>query len=353
MKSNLKTVQRVKAFLANRVVAVSALVAAVAVMMGYVTMNLRVVTISDGNENHSIVSISTDSGLILKAAGLTVDEDDVVTAEWEFSKGEINVTRAVDVTVSVDGVTRTITLTEGTVADALKKAGVTLGKDDVLNTAADAKVTDDMTIVVDRVTYKERKETAVVPFGSTSCETEDYDKGETVVETEGVNGEMTKTYRDRYVNGELAESVLTEEKVTKAPVDEVIAIGTYVAPPPPPPAPTPVVGNAGATEDFTYSAVHYGNATAYTNDQGLAGDTTASGLAAQVGVVAVDPDVIPYGTRLYITTEDGSYVYGYCVAGDTGSFIYDGSGTIVDLFFNTLEECTEFGRRSVVVYVLD
>lgn len=346
MKSKQKTLQRVKAFLANRVVAVSALVAAVAVMMGYVTMNLRMVTISDGNENHSIVSISKDSGMILKAAGLTVEEDDVVTAQWEFSKGEINVTRAVDVTVSVDGVTRTITLTEGTVADALKKAGVTLGADDVLSVAADTKVSDDLKIVVDRVTYKERQETAVVPYGSTTYETDDYYEGETVVETEGVNGEMTKVYRDRYVNGEMVESTLVEEIVTTEPVDEVIAIGTYVEP-------APVVGNAGATADFTYSAVYYGNATAYTNDQGLAGDYTASGMPAQVGVVAVDPDVIPYGTRLYITTEDGSYVYGYCVAGDTGSFIYDGTGTIVDLFYDTVEECYEFGRRSVIVYVLD
>ena len=347
MKSNSKTLQRIKAFFANRVVAVSALVAAVAVMMGYVTLNLRMVTISDGTENHNIVSLTTDSGLILKAAGLTVEENDVVTAEWEFSKGEINVIRAVDVTVSVDGVTRTITLTEGTVADALKKAGVTLGADDILNVAADTKVSNDMKIVVDRVTYKERKETEVVPFGSTSYETEDYYEGETVVETEGVNGEKTKTYRDRFVNGELAESTLVEEAVTVAPVDEVIAIGTYVEPA------APVFGAAGSTADFTYSAVYYGNATAYTNDQGLAGEWTASGLPAQVGVVAVDPDVIPYGTRLYITTEDGSYVYGYCIAGDTGSFIYDGTGTIVDLFFNTVGECYEFGRRSVIVYVLD
>ena len=249
MKSNLQTVQRIKEFFANRVVAVSAMVAAVAVLMGYVTMNLRTVTISDGNENHSIVSISTDSGLILKAAGLSVDENDVVTAEWEFSKGEINVTRAVDVTVSVDGVTRTITLTDGTVADALKKAGVTLGKDDVLNVKADAKVTENMTIKVDRVTYKERKETAVVPFGSTSYETDDYYAGETVVETEGVNGEKTMVYRDRYVNGELMESVLASETVTVAPVEEVIAVGTYVKPA------APVSGNAGATADFTYSAV--------------------------------------------------------------------------------------------------
>ncbi len=349
MKSNLKTLQRVKAVLSNRVVAVSALVAAVAVMMGYVTMNLRTVTISDGNESHSIVSMSTDSGVILKAAGLTVEENDVVTAEWEFSKGEINVTRVVDVTVSVDGVTRTITLTEGTVADALKKAGVTLGVDDELSVAADTKVTEDMKIIVNRVTYKERTETETIPYASSSYETDDYNEGETVVETEGVNGKMKKVFRDRYVNGELESSTLTEEKVTKEAVDEVIAIGTYVEPEPV----VPVAGTAGSTEDFSYSAVYYGNATAYTNDQGYAGEWTASGLPAQVGVVAVDPDVIPYGTRLYITTEDGSYDYGYCIAGDTGSFITDGTGTIVDLFYDTVEECYQFGRRSVVIYVLD
>ena len=348
MKSKKQTVQRVKTFLSHRVVAVSALVAAVALMMGYVTMNLRTVTISDGNESHSIVSLSTDSGVILKAAGLTLDEGDVVTAEWEFSKGEINVMRAVNVTVSVDGVTRTITLTEGTVADALKKAGVSLGEDDVINVEADAEVTEDLKIVVDRVTFEERTETEAVPYESTTYETDDYYEGETVVETEGVDGELTKVYRDRYVNGELVESTLEDEYVSVEAVDEVIAVGTYVEP-----APAPVLGNAGSTEDFTYSAVYYGNATAYTNDQGLAGEWTASGLPAQFGVVAVDPDVIPYGTRLYITTEDGSYVYGYCVAGDTGSFIYDGTGTIVDLFFDTVGECYEFGRRSVIVYVLD
>ena len=346
MKSNLKTLQRIKAMLSNRVVAVSALVAAVAVTMGYVTMNLRTVTISDGNENHNVVSISTNSGAVLKAAGLAVSEDDVVTAEWEFSKGEINVTRVVNVSVSVDGVTRTISLTEGTVADALKKAGVTLGENDELSVTADMPVTDDMSITVGRVTYQERSETEVVPYGSSSYETEDYLEGETVVETEGVNGEMTKVFRDRYVNGELVDSALVKETITKQPVDEVIAVGTYVEP-------EPVWGAAGSVEDFSYSAVFYGNATAYTNDQGLAGDWTASGMPAQVGVVAVDPDLIPYGTRLYIASEDGSYDYGYCIAGDTGSFIDDGTGTIVDLFYDTAEECYEFGRRSVAIYVLD
>ncbi len=344
MKSTKETLQKVKTFVSSRTVAVVALVLAVAILMGYVTLNLRTVTIYDGNQNHSILSMSTDSGVILKAAGLEIEEDDVVTAEWEFAAGSINVTRAVDVTVSVDGVTRTITMLDGTVADALKKAGVTLGEEDILSIPADAKVAEDVTVTVDRVTYEERKETAVLPYGSTSYNSSSYAKGKTVVEREGVNGEITKTYRDRLVNGEVVESTLVEEVVSKEAVDEVIAVGTYVA---------PLVSAGGSTADFTYSKVLHGKATAYTNENGLAGKYTSTGQVAQVGIVAVNPKIIPYGTRLFITTADGSYTYGYAVAGDTGGFIYSHPDTIVDLFMNTASECYQFGRREVVVYVLD
>ena len=68
-----------------------------------------------------------------------------------------------------------------------------------------------------------------------------------------------------------------------------------------------------------------------------------------MGTVAVDPKVIPLGTALYIVTDDGEYIYGYCIAEDTGGAV---KGNIVDLFFNTLAECYAFGRRNCTVYVL-
>lgn len=71
---------------------------------------------------------------------------------------------------------------------------------------------------------------------------------------------------------------------------------------------------------------------------------TSSGLKAGYGVVAVDPKVIPLGTRLYI---EG---YGYALAGDVGGAI---KGNRIDLCFATVDECYQFGRRDVVVYVLD
>ncbi|MGN0172405.1 MAG: G5 domain-containing protein [Acutalibacteraceae bacterium] len=345
------TAVKIKTVLRHRMVAMSALLAAIALMIGYVTVNMRLVSISDGEQNHRIMSMSTDSGAILRALGLEVEEEDVVTAEWQFARGEINVERAFDISVSVDGVKRVISMTEGTVADALKKAGVRLSKDDITSMPLDTVLTESAELTVDRVTYAERQELAAIPYSSASYESADLNKGETRVQTAGVNGEVTKTYRDRLVNGKVVESVQINETVSKEPVNEVVIVGTYEEPISAPA--DAVISGGGSTGSFTYSKVYTGSATAYTNENGLCGEYTASGMKAQRGVVAVDPNVIPYGTRLYITSVDGSFVYGYCVAGDTGGFVYNGTNTITDLFFDTLAECYAFGRRDVYVYVLD
>jgi cystine transport system substrate-binding protein len=73
-------------------------------------------------------------------------------------------------------------------------------------------------------------------------------------------------------------------------------------------------------------------------------DHTASGMKAQHGVVAVDPRVIPLGTRLNV---EG---YGNCIAGDTGSAI---KGNRIDLCFDTLAECNAYGMRKVRVEILN
>ncbi len=355
MKRKNLTLQAVKTFISRRIVAVSALVAAVALLAGYVSLNLRTVQIVDGDRTHSVRTLSTQSGVVMKAAGLTLEEGDAVTAEWEFNKGEIVIARGMDITVQVDGLTRKVTLTEGTVADALKKAGVTLGEHDLVSNDQTMALADGLSVSVDRVTYVERTETEAIAHGSSSYESSSYNKGNMVVEREGVDGVKTIVYRDRLVNGEVAETEKVSEEVTQEPVDEVIAIGTYVKPVvnTKPNTNTGAKPSAGTIAGYSYSKVLYGKGTAYTNENGLAGKYTSTGMLAQVGVVAVNPNVIPYGTKLYITTADGSITYGYCVAGDTGGFIYSHPDTIVDLFYNTAAECYAFGRRDVVVYVLD
>ena len=100
--------------------------------------------------------------------------------------------------------------------------------------------------------------------------------------------------------------------------------------------------------EVSYTKKLTGKGTAYTEEPG---SLTATGREVEVGVVAVDPDVIPYGSRLYIVSADGKTVYGYAIAADTGGALRSGK-VLVDLFYDTESQCKAFGRRDVIVYVL-
>ena len=86
-------------------------------------------------------------------------------------------------------------------------------------------------------------------------------------------------------------------------------------------------------------------ATAYTADSASAYPSgyTATGILAREGVVAVDPHVIPLGTRLFVPG------YGIAVAADTGGAIV---GKRIDLCMDRYGDAVQFGRRTVQVYVL-
>ena len=99
--------------------------------------------------------------------------------------------------------------------------------------------------------------------------------------------------------------------------------------------------------EYSFTKTITGTCTAYCIPNG----TTSIGMKAERGVIAVDPDIIPYGTRMYVASPDGKIVYGYGVAGDTGGACMDGD-IIADLCYDTLEECSIIGRREMVLYIL-
>ncbi len=90
-----------------------------------------------------------------------------------------------------------------------------------------------------------------------------------------------------------------------------------------------------------------GKSTAY-----YSGYITSTGTRPMQGTVAVDPREIPYGTKMYITSGDGSIVYGYAVAEDTGGFIYWEHGATVDLYMRTYADCCAWGWRDANIYIL-
>jgi len=80
-------------------------------------------------------------------------------------------------------------------------------------------------------------------------------------------------------------------------------------------------------------------ATAYTHT----GNPCATGIYPYKGVIAVDPNVIPLYSEVYV---EG---YGYAIALDTGRLI---KGYKIDLFFNTYDECIKFGVRKLKIKIL-
>lgn len=101
---------------------------------------------------------------------------------------------------------------------------------------------------------------------------------------------------------------------------------------------TTTVSRSG--EHVRYTKEYQMLATAYTHT----GNPTASGVWPQVGVAAVDTNVIPMGTRLYV---EG---YGYATALDRGGAI---KGHRIDLFMDTESQALQWGAQKVKVYIVD
>ena len=112
------------------------------------------------------------------------------------------------------------------------------------------------------------------------------------------------------------------------------------------PVAPPVTVNTVSTNhgDMTYASCLSMEASAYLPSDGNGAGITATGDIARRGIVAVDPDVIPLGTRVYIPG------YGTAVAADTGGAI---RGNKIDLCMESYGEAIDFGRRSVEVYILN
>lgn len=208
-----------------------------------------------------------------------------------------------------------------------------------------------LTVASDITYYDEVSETAA--FETIRVANPKLEKGSERVVQEGSNGVRTSVYEVVWSNGEQVSRQFVEELDSTA-VDKIVEYGTA----------SQEVSNAdqlasvkkntdgsgtlvfqsGATLDF--SAAKSMTATAYTAGHDGVGYSTATGTTVRVGTVAVDKNVIPLGTRMYIVTDDG-IVYGMAVAEDTGV-----RGNKVDLYHETYQQCINFGRRSCTVYIL-
>lgn len=285
---------------------------------------------------------------VLEKVGVTLGVNDVVEPaknEKVTDDTEITVTRRYEVAITADGETRELLAPSNTVAQTLEDQGVTLGPDDLVSVNLDERVCDGMQIVVSRVTYQEVTVTEEIPFETTTKKDASLDKGKTIVEVEGQVGSQSVVKRQKMVDGQLAEETVLSTTVLQEPVTKVVTVGAK------PKSGNAVVNGDGTLTDHNgntikYSKVITGRSSAYTG-----GGYTSTGKPAAVGLVAVNPKIIPYGTKMYIASPDGKTVYGYAIAADTGGGVKSGR-IVADLYYNTYNECMNFGVRNMSLYIL-
>lgn len=295
----------------------------------------------------------------IEQAGITLTGAELVEPSLEtklYPGCRVSVSADCGATITVDGKTENYNVTAGTVADMLGDLGIKLSEDDVVTPELDTVIYDGIIITVERIEYKEETTTEVIDYGFVSEETSSLVSGTSKIKRYGVEGEKTIVSRNKYIDGELAESVVISEEVTREPVDQIKLIGTGRAQSSvskPSQGGSSVSNKAGTFKDASGKTVTYkrkltGTSTAY---YAAEGSMTATGTPVYVGGVAVNPNVIPYGSKLYIVSSDGSRIYGYATAVDTGGALMSGS-VLVDVFYSTYNECMSWGRRNVTVYVL-
>lgn len=297
----------------------------------------------------------------LSAKGVVLSEDILVNLpEKTVLQNSMNVKlqTAYNVSLTADGATTELKTGDGTVSDAVAKAGVTLGENDEVSPSLETELYDGIQITVYRVEYVERTAQEAIKYTTQTVKSDELYLGISRVTQKGVNGSKTVVYSDKIVDGQLASSSVVSETVTKEAVPQIKTVGTKEKP-----AVTVAALKNGGTPiseltppssltlengvPTSYKRVVTGKAAAYSAS---AGAKTASGRTVKPGYIAVDPNQFPYGTELYIVSTDG-IVYGYCIAADTGGFVKKGKFT-VDLFMNTTAQCRQWGARDVIIYVL-
>ena len=334
-----------------RVAAIPLTLAIVLLLLSQTAFAQTTYVITDGSRVLVHTTFATDTEAILDEAGLELGADDTYTTQAGSGTAEIQINRSQSISINYYGEHMDVVSNGETVQQLLSRLNLSWGSDDTISAPLDARTFDGMELTLSRVVRTEQTYSVVLHHEVIYCSDASLPLGYEKVLTEGVDGEMICTAMVTYFNGTETDRTVVDQRVTKQPVNAVIAVGTAVEDPNTDfLSQIPVVSGNTITlptgEVLTFSDTMVCYATAYC-DKGL----TATGTQARVGAIAVDPDVIPYGTRMFIMSEDGEYIYGIATAEDCGSkeHIY---GSRIDLHMDTYAECRQFGARDCIVFFL-
>lgn len=292
------------------------------------------ITVVVAGRTRQHVTFSPTVRQVLAETGVVLGRDDEVSPSIASRLREgarVVVRRAVPVALTADGRTVTVTSAAATVADLLRRRGLPIGEHDKVYPGLDTPLWSGAKVRVVRIVHRLVAERTEIPFRVVSGRDPTTPRGIIRLKQAGRTGIRERLYRHTLADRVLVQRVLIGERMIRTPLDRIVSVGTKI-----------LIVSRG---QFAGKELLEMVATAYAPFccHGVDG-TTALGLRAGYGVVAVDPSIIPLGSRLYI---EG---YGYAIAGDTGGMI---RGLRIDLGFDTAREAVRFGRRAVRVYVIE
>ncbi len=294
---------------------------------------------SDGTQTQHVTSAQTVEAF-LKERGIVPGPRDYVHPAADTPLTDnliIEYSPALPVRLVTASGTKTIVTTAEDVGALLEEQGIHLGKHDIVRPSLADPIVAYGTVRISRVVKWVSAEKRRIAQRTVHEIDFSLPPGAVKVLKHGQPGIALTMVDNTQTDGKLYTRVL-RTRVLRKPETRVVAEG---------------VGSANAIADFarhglektSYIASGALNmvATAYTAGCAGCSGYTATGYRAGHGIVAVDPRVIPLGTRLYIPG------YGFAIAGDTGGAI---RGDRIDLGFNSLSDAVDFGRRVVKVYTL-
>lgn len=282
---------------------------------------------------------------LLESQNITVNQNDKLSIDTQ-SKIEkdmvVSIKRAVPVKILVDSNEINLQSADETVGDLLKAQNISLGDKDKINHQIDEKIMPELAIEIVRVKSEVVTEMQSIAFNTQTKQDSSKTQSQSYIEREGVAGQKEIKTEIIYENGKEVSRNEVSSSVVREPQDKIFVQGTQTTP----------VYNRGDEVPTSMPPVKWNavfNTTAYSPINGATTAWTYSGMQAKRNpngwsTVAVDPSVIPIGTKLFI---EG---YGFAIAADTGSAI---KGNKVDVFFNSYAEACAWGRKFINVYILD
>lgn len=248
-----------------------------------------------------------------------------------------------DITLVVKGETQKVTTFKDSVGDVLKEQGIKYDSNDIISENLSSKLKDGMNIEIVDVTIETIKEPKNINYDVEFVEDSSLVKGTTKVLQDGVNGINDFVYTLTYYNGELVEKKFIEELVTVQPKNKIVKKGTKID--------IQMASSRGGTSRTNEASMSTVNNSVSNNKHmkvvatAYSGDTiTSTGTTPKWGTIAVDPSIIPYGTKVYIPQFDMTFI-----AEDTGSAI---KGNKIDIFMPDASKVSNWGRKTIEIYIV-